>query len=264
VGILNTPITELGVTMRSWAPTYGYTEITGETITSGVIKSADGDTYFDLKNNKIGGNIHFEDGLFSGLIEVGSKKGETNSGINGENDSEDPVRFWAGSDAQNKGIAPFRVTNDGKLIAKNAEIEGKIIATEGEFTGAVRSSNKGERIEIDPQSKSIMLITSNDETAGAFRFYSTSDGYGSQLTLSGNDDRSAYLTSYLLRYYNTKTQIELNLRNNSIYLEGNNMRFNARIGSYSLVMQMRGLPTSKIGLLSGDIWRDGEFVKIVP
>ena len=48
VGILNTPYDG----SRSWNPNYGYTEIAGETITTGTIKDKSGQSYFDLTNNK--------------------------------------------------------------------------------------------------------------------------------------------------------------------------------------------------------------------
>lgn len=47
---------------RSWQPMHGFTEITGQYITTGVIKSADGNTYFDLNNGEIGGRIVFNNG----------------------------------------------------------------------------------------------------------------------------------------------------------------------------------------------------------
>lgn len=44
---------------RSFASMYGYTEITGNRITTDRIISADGNTFFDLVNNEIRGNIIF-------------------------------------------------------------------------------------------------------------------------------------------------------------------------------------------------------------
>ena len=237
IGILNTPINESTATTRSWAPTYGYTEITGETITSGVIKSADGDTYFDLKNNKIGGNIHFEDGLFSGLIEVGAKKGETNSGINGENDSEDPVRFWAGSDAQNKANAPFRVTHGGKLIADEAEIQGKF-----------ESDKNGNRIVIDPLSRNIQLIDPERGLLGVWSFFGT----GSILSIM---------------HKLTTQEEEMQLKGNSISFSTKNSSGKKRysnIGMYGMDFDIDLFPTvnNLNDLAIGAIYRDGNVLKM--
>ena len=53
IGVLNTPWDGA----RSFQPNYGFTEITGQYITTGVIKDKTGNSYFDLTNNKfrIGG-----------------------------------------------------------------------------------------------------------------------------------------------------------------------------------------------------------------
>ena len=56
VGILNT---EIGGE-RSFAPLYGYSEILPGQITTNVIRSSDGQTYFDLVRGVIGGNIVFK------------------------------------------------------------------------------------------------------------------------------------------------------------------------------------------------------------
>ena len=48
VGVLNSPYEG----SRSWNPNYGYTEIAGQTITTGTIKDKSGQSYFDLTNNK--------------------------------------------------------------------------------------------------------------------------------------------------------------------------------------------------------------------
>lgn len=54
IGVLNTPLDGA----RSFQPNYGFTEITGQYITTGVIKDKTGNSYFDLTNNKfkVGGN----------------------------------------------------------------------------------------------------------------------------------------------------------------------------------------------------------------
>ncbi|NJN27146.1 MAG: hypothetical protein HC819_14795 [Cyclobacteriaceae bacterium] len=51
---------------RSWQPLHGFTEITGQYITTGVIKSSDGLTYFDLNAGEIGGRIVFKSGAITG------------------------------------------------------------------------------------------------------------------------------------------------------------------------------------------------------
>lgn len=58
VGVLHSPIS--GV--RGISLTYGQTIINGQFIQTGVIRSLDGLTYFDLNNGEIGGNIKFKSG----------------------------------------------------------------------------------------------------------------------------------------------------------------------------------------------------------
>ena len=62
VGILNAEYVET----REFLPLYGFTQILPGQITTDVIRSADGNTYFDLANSEIGGRITFASGS-SGL-----------------------------------------------------------------------------------------------------------------------------------------------------------------------------------------------------
>ncbi len=55
---------------RTWSPMYGYTEITPGRIRVNKIISSDGKTYFDLKNNEIGGRINFKDGIISENVDM--------------------------------------------------------------------------------------------------------------------------------------------------------------------------------------------------
>lgn len=86
--------------------TFGATTINGKYIKTGCISSMDGTTWFDLE---------------SGRLEVGSATlGTGQAGISGlvSASPETDVRFWAGSSYANRANAPFRVLNNGSLIAK--------------------------------------------------------------------------------------------------------------------------------------------------
>lgn len=48
------------------------------------------------------------------------------------------VRIWAGASKANRYTAPFRVLQNGKVIATDADISGTVNATDGEFNGMVR------------------------------------------------------------------------------------------------------------------------------
>lgn len=113
---------------------YGFTEILPARITTDKIVSNDGKTFFDLAAGKIGGLIDFQDGLISGLIELGNANG-VNAGLSGEGNNATDIRIWAGASKTDKSTAPFRVLHNGKLYASDAEIEGKVTASEGSIGG---------------------------------------------------------------------------------------------------------------------------------
>jgi hypothetical protein len=87
----------------------------------------------------VGGATVVEGGLVTAETIALGEEGSIKAGITGQGSSDSDIRIWAGDTEENKGDAPFRVQQDGKMIAKNAEIEGKIKATEGEFKGSIRS-----------------------------------------------------------------------------------------------------------------------------
>lgn len=130
IGILNS--VDINNT-RALALMYGFTTVNGRFIRTGRIQSADGNTYFDLDTNEIGGKIFFKDGLVSGEIGVGPTIGAVNAGMNGEGSASTSVRFWAGETPANKATAPFRVQQDGKAFMTDADVSGKITADSGKI-----------------------------------------------------------------------------------------------------------------------------------
>lgn len=80
------------------------------------------------KNANISGEITATDGSI-GKFKITDQwlitgSGSTCAGLGGSGQA-----FWAG--AENSTVAPFRVDYDGKLVSSNADISGKITATEG-------------------------------------------------------------------------------------------------------------------------------------
>ena len=70
----------------------------------------------------------------SNIISVGDDKDNQNAFISGVTDKGgESVRFGAGVGYKNKDDAPFRVLDNGKMIAENADISGKIDAREGKI-----------------------------------------------------------------------------------------------------------------------------------
>lgn len=142
IGILHSVVD--GV--RVLSITVGTTTINGGLIRTGIISSLDGQNYFNLDTGEIKGKIKFGNGsdgfttidgglLMSEIIEVGDGI-ERNAFISGiTDDGDESIRFGAGADYENKNDAPFRVLDNGKLIAENADITGKITSSEGIIGG---------------------------------------------------------------------------------------------------------------------------------
>lgn len=137
VGVLNSEQNE----ERSFVTLYGFTEVLPSRITTDKIVSTDGTTYFDLVENVIAGRINFKDGIISGLVGASDENSAVNSGLNGKNDSANPVRIWAGASENNITKAPFRVYNDGSIYAENITI-GKSSTFSGEVKGVTGSFKK--------------------------------------------------------------------------------------------------------------------------
>lgn len=137
VGIINSEIEGT----RDFAPLYGFTEILPGQITTDVIRSADGDTYFDLANNEIGGVIKFKAGS-EGELNIGAQNLLRNSGFTGDYLSEpladesvmeaakklysDPLDHWHA--AGEVSVIDLEKAASGKAvtIAQNEERSGHL------------------------------------------------------------------------------------------------------------------------------------------
>ena len=82
--------------------------------------------------------VKIENGLITAgsLQIVGTNTHSVVAGITGadsgdQNTAADDVRIWAGTEKANRDIAPFRVYQDGRIVAENADIAGTITAEAG-------------------------------------------------------------------------------------------------------------------------------------
>lgn len=101
VGVLNTP--EDGV--RSWLPNYGYTEIAGQTITTGLIKDKLARLVIDLVNGTITGPVIFKSGT---------------SGYNNISDRPNLQPLYDGiNDALTDAENASNIANNAQLAANN-------------------------------------------------------------------------------------------------------------------------------------------------
>lgn len=70
--------------------------------------------------------------IMSNIISVGDNQLNQNAFLSGITDvGSDSIRFGAGANYANKNSAPFKVLDNGKMIASNADITGVINATSG-------------------------------------------------------------------------------------------------------------------------------------
>lgn len=101
---------------RDLTLTYGATRITGRTINCGKIESVDGDTYFDLDNSEIGGNIKFKStgGTLMGVEEL-EQLVSTNTELIGQlqdtaeelqQQIDGAIEYWFGTEVPTLNNAP--------------------------------------------------------------------------------------------------------------------------------------------------------------
>lgn len=120
-------------------------------------------------------------------LRIRKDDGTVAAGLSGSQSGE-KIRMWAGSSTPDD--APFRVTEDGKVHAENAEITGEVNATGGTFknikspnnsfvikengdieiTGKVSTSMNGKRIVIDSATNSLRMYGSDNLLAGTIDF----------------------------------------------------------------------------------------------
>jgi hypothetical protein len=79
---------------RNVTRVFGFTEILPGQITTDMIRSSDGKTYFDLVNNIVRGKFDFRDGLISSMIALTSSTGVVTAGLQGDNNTD--VGMWLG------------------------------------------------------------------------------------------------------------------------------------------------------------------------
>lgn len=92
------------------------------------------------------------------------------------------VRIWAGASEGNRRSAPFRVLQNGKVIASNADIAGKITSKEGEIGGWKLAAGTLKSSDKDDAGNDITPAITLDAEAGEIRAADSvvmdADGFG--------------------------------------------------------------------------------------
>lgn len=155
---------------RSFAKLCGFTEVLPGRITTDVIVSDDGETYFNLREGIIGGKIRFKAGS-SGLTNI-EEYNTLSQAV--ETNKTDIVTAAANSRAE--------ITRLNDTLIYGGFIRTGLINTDELIARRLIAGDQhGQRIEIDPVSKSIQII-SEDGTTTVFE----GNQYSDPTTLFGN------------------------------------------------------------------------------
>lgn len=152
-------------------------------------------------------------------------------------------------------VVSFLVTHGGLLVANQALIRGTI-----------ESNQNGNRIVIDPNTRSITFYNSNNEAVGSWSF---SDNYCVMDMISAISALKVTPGYITLRSQNGKVDITPGAIDISQFLEDGqtektNFSINYMNTSGTLKIIAKFLPTTDVGLESGQIWRDNNgFLRIV-
>ena len=118
---------------RDYLPLYGFTQIQPGQITTDVIRSADGEAYFDLSRNEIGGVINFKAGSY-GELNIGNQNMLRNSGFTGDYLSEPLADEMVMDAAKELYSAPLdHWVTDGtvEVISLENTVSGKAVRIDG-------------------------------------------------------------------------------------------------------------------------------------
>lgn len=218
IGILHSVVENV----RVLSITVGTTTINGGLIRTGIISSLDGQMTINLDTQEIKGKIKFTDGsdgftsidnglLMSQVIEVGNNI-ERNAFISSVTDAgPDSIRFGAGADYAHKNDAVFKVLQNGKMIAQNADVKGKIDADSGIIGG------------VDGWKITSKTLTS---TKGKIQFgvFSSSGDLNSGISIS--EDNFPASPTYKNRFHINSNRSEGNINNVAAVLSASGVNVN--------------------------------------
>lgn len=234
--------------------------------------------------------------ILTSLIRLGMMVGdvwEEKAGTSGIAESDEDIAFWAGGTLEQAiktvanpeaifDIAKYVVTHGGKTILNDAFMRGKF-----------ESNSRGSRIVIDPEDKSVSLLVNNivlskwnfhvreDEDEGvlyaypALEFNEYSIDTERRGLSSSRVDDMAYSSTRIQKSRDGlhEERLYADIGGGQITLSkyvGEDRRpvarLNAAVSSYNdtFSLQITNLPKSSERLAPGEVWVDGDVLKIVP
>lgn len=139
----------------------------------------------------------------SGILTVGSGVAESTAGISGVGNSNDSVRFWAGTEYASNGSAPFKVTQGGAVTATNCTLTGKF-----------KTGSSGNRAEISTDSGgAYFTLWGNSGNNRLVMLNSAGSNSGNLSLWDANGDNSASITP-----------VKIVLSNNTINISNSSTR----------------------------------------
>lgn len=163
-----------------------------------IFESSDWDFASTYDNTKtvIDGGV-----VTSGTIQLAGDSGNILAGITGNGTEAGSIRMWAGADFDNRGTAPFRVTQDGKLYANNAVIGGQIQALSGSI-GTFQITANGELTSASGEFRQTTtniryaIGSTGSESRLAIIGTSVPNGYGTGVARFENNTSNSFGTNY--------------------------------------------------------------------
>lgn len=134
----------------------------------------------------------------SGTVQLAGSAGTILAGITGEGTTSSSVRLWAGATKANRASAPFRVLQDGSIVATKAKITGEINATSGTFKnikveGSLRSPFKQPTDSFDEDiSDNVALLSEGGGWMYAYGLPWTTANSGRKICITNYRWRSSY------------------------------------------------------------------------
>lgn len=163
VGTLQSPATDGGITYRSWQPMYGFTEIVGNNITTGIIKDRNGRSAYNLETGDIYGKITFSSGS-TGYNNLADKPDL--SGIDKAIKDAETAYNLAGNKKRVFFYTPSPPYEAGDLWVNSTKNGGKdlMVCTTTRLTGGYNANDWGAATNYD---NTKVVIDSGVVTAGA-------------------------------------------------------------------------------------------------
>lgn len=188
------------------------------------------------------------------------------AGMNGALTDSKDVFFWGGGDIDEavEGKCPITFFADGSGWVANQNISwdelGNLLVR-----GVFESNKDGNRIIIDPTTRSIKMITASNKTVGTISFVENNGDTYASMSLTGTIQGKQYNTLV------SSNSIIMNSHDGSGSIT-NQFKMSVRQdGRLSMVFDENSLPDHRDGVsqtdgsLGANMWglyRDGEFVKI--